>query len=167
MHGGSVQAESTLGEGSEFIVRLPVHQSPQCATALPVKNTAMLARAFRLLVVDDNKDAARSLANLLRAVGQEALVAFDGTSAMQAALDSVPDIVLLDIGLPVMNGYEIAKWFRQQPTLKHVVLIALTGYGQQSDRQRSQEAGFDYHLVKPVDFPTIETILSDVAGKPQ
>src|SRR6185503_4027803 len=109
--------------------------------------------------------SAKSLATLLRAFGHEAAVAFDGASAMQVALEYVPEVVLLDIGLPVMNGYDIARWFRQQPTLNKVVLIAMTGYGQQSDRQRTQDAGFDHHLVKPVDFAKIESILSAVAEK--
>jgi CheY-like chemotaxis protein len=116
-------------------------------------------------VVDDNVDGAKGMAMLLRAFGHDARLAHDGASAMQVALESVPEVMLLDIGLPGANGLQVAQWIRQEPTLKNVVLVALTGYGQESDRQRSREAGFDHHLVKPVDFANVQSILSAVADE--
>jgi CheY-like chemotaxis protein len=101
--------------------------------------------------VDDNQDAARSLATLLEIDGHEVRVAFDGPGAVEAAQAFVPDVVFLDIGLPGMSGYEVCRRLRQEPALAHVVLVAQTGWGQEEDRRRSREAGFDRHLVKPVD----------------
>jgi len=120
-------------------------------------------RSLRVLVVDDNHDAAKSIAMLLRSLGHIAQVAHDGASAMQAALEFVPQVMLLDIGLPVINGLQVAKWIRQEPGLENVVLVALTGYGQESDRQRTREAGFNHHLVKPADFANVVSILSAIA----
>ncbi|HUQ70071.1 MAG TPA: ATP-binding protein [Planctomycetaceae bacterium] len=166
MHDGRVEALSTLGQGSEFIVRLPVMASPEdFSTPAPADNQERPAHSLKVLVVDDNVDAAKGIARLLQAYGHESREAHEGAAAMQTALEYVPDVVLLDIGLPVITGYQVAKWIRQEPALKDVVLVALTGYGQESDRQLSQDAGFDHHLVKPVDFAKIETILSEVAGR--
>ena len=120
---------------------------------------------MRVLVVDDNVDAAESLAMLLKASGHDTRIAHDGPTALEATLDDPPDAVLLDIGLPRLNGYEVAKRMRQQGVLQNVILIAMTGYGQQTDRQRSQEAGFDHHLVKPVDFNDLQQILVAVSKK--
>lgn len=167
MHRGRVEAQSTVGAGSEFIVRLPLHALPGAAKVEVAKSVERPPHSLKVLVVDDNVDAAKGMAMLLRASGHETRVAHEGTGAMQAALDFVPQVVLLDIGLPVVNGYEVAKWIRQQPALSHVVLVALTGYGQESDRQLSREAGFDHHLVKPADFKTVQTILSAVAQRPR
>jgi two-component system CheB/CheR fusion protein len=167
MHRGQVEAHSTVGQGSEFVVNLPVHVASPESTAIPVPIVQSPHRPLKVLAVDDNVDAAKGMAMLLRAFGHEARVAHDGASAMQAAMEFVPEAVLLDIGLPVTNGYQVAKWIRQEPALKDVVLIAVTGYGQESDLQRSREAGFDHHLVKPVDFAKIESILSAVAEKSQ
>jgi signal transduction histidine kinase/ActR/RegA family two-component response regulator len=165
MHRGHVEAHSTVGQGSEFVVNLPVHLASAESTAIPVPIVASPHRPLKVLAVDDNVDAANGVAMLLRAFGHEARVAHDGASAMQAALEFVPEVVLLDIGLPVTNGFQLAKWLRQEPALKDVVLVAVTGYGQESDLHRSREAGFDHHLVKPVDFAKIESILSAVAEK--
>jgi CheY-like chemotaxis protein len=169
LHGGSVEAHSILGQGSEFVVRLPA--MPLLLTALPEPSAPANDRApppkkassgCRVLVVDDNIDAAQSMAKLLEMTGQETRLAYDGPSALQAALDYRPDLVLLDIGLPGLDGYEVAERIRQQDTLKHTVLVALTGYGQDSDRQRSQDTGFDHHLTKPADFDEIENILTGI-----
>ena len=164
-----------LGQGSEFVVRLPL--LPLLLTALPESPTALTVSAparastvpsekassrCRVLVVDDNVDAAQSMAKLLEMTSHEVRLAYDGPSALQAAIDYRPDVVLLDIGLPGLDGYEVAERIRQHATLKHTVLIALTGYGQDTDRQRSQEAGFDHHLVKPSDFDDIKKILAGV-----
>ena len=105
------------------------------------------------------------LAMLLEASGHDVRTAHDGPTALEAALDYRPNVVLLDIGLPGLDGYEVAKRLRQQPVLQNVVLVAMTGYGQEADRQRSQEAGFDHHLVKPADFGKVEQILATVSEK--
>ena len=113
-------------------------------------------------MVDDNVDAAQSLGMLLEMSGNAVRLAYDGPSALQAAIDYRPDVVLLDIGLPGLDGFEVAQQIRRQVALKGMVLVALTGYGQDTDRQRSQDAGFDYHLVKPASFDEIEKILLGV-----
>jgi len=117
-------------------------------------------KSLRVLVVDDNVDTVTTLEMLLRESGYDVRTAYDGSTVLEAALDYRPNVVLLDIGLPGMNGYEVAKQIRQQPALKNVVLVATTGYGQESDRKRSQEAGFDYHLVKPVELAALEKLLA-------
>jgi CheY-like chemotaxis protein len=118
-----------------------------------------------VLVVDDSVDMAESLAMLVESAGHESRTVHDGPSTLKAALDFVPNVVLLDIGLPGMNGYEVAKQLRQEPQLKDAVLVASTGYGRESDRQASVEAGFDYHLVKPAEFSEVRRILATVAQK--
>jgi PAS domain S-box-containing protein len=165
MHGGKVAAHSSLGRGSEFVVRLPVVliSAPQPPPATETGQPT--ARPLRVLVVDDNVDTAGSLAMLLQAVGHDVRTAHDGPQALKAALDYRPNVVLLDIGLPGLNGYEVAKQIRQDPVLQNVVLVAMTGYGQETDRQCSQEAGFDHHLVKPARFEEIQKILVNVASK--
>ena len=161
MHGGKVAVVSILGQGSEFIVRLPMllTAEPQ-ATSSPTETAKPTGPSFRVLVVDDNVDSAESLALLLEESGHEVWTAHDGPTALQAVIDNRPDVVLLDIGLPGMDGNEVAKRIRQQPKLKNVVLVAMTGYGQESDRKRSQEAGFDHHLVKPVELAALEKLLA-------
>ncbi len=164
LHGGTVEAESELGRGSEFIVRLPV----MLADDIPTKQAAahpnqLPARSLRVLVVDDNVDTVLSFSMLLRASGHDVHTAHDGMEAVKAALEYQPDVVLLDIGLPVLNGYEVARRIRLEPSLEHVVLIALTGYGQETDRQTALQAGFDHHLVKPARLEQLQKILSTVA----
>lgn len=134
-------------------------RSPSTETAQPA------GKGCRVLAVDDNVDAAEILAMLLEASGHDVRMAHDGPTALQAALDYRPDVVLLDIGLPGLDGFEVAKRIRQHPTLKSIVLVAMTGYGQKTDRQRSQEAGFDHHLVKPADFGEVQKILATVSEK--
>ena len=164
MHGGTVAASSVLGQGSEFVVRLPVVSPPAPQPSLPPTEKAKpTGPSLRVLVVDDNVDTVTTLSMLVQESGHEVQTAFDGTSVLEAALDYRPNVVLLDIGLPGLNGFEVAKRLRQQPTLKNIVLIAMTGYGQESDRKRSQQAGFDHHLVKPGDFGKVLQILATVA----
>jgi PAS domain S-box-containing protein len=164
MHGGTVTASSVLGQGSEFVVRLPVVPSPHLEASSPLTKTAQTAApSLRVLVVDDNVDTVTTLAMLVQESGHEVRTAYDGSAVVEAALDYRPDVVLLDIGLPGLNGYDVAKRLRQQPSLKNIVLVAMTGYGQPSDRQRSQEAGFDHHLVKPGDFGMVLEILAKVS----
>jgi CheY-like chemotaxis protein len=119
------------------------------------------ASSRRILVVDDNRDAAASLAMLLQLTGNETQTAFDGPSAIDMAASFKPDVVLLDIGLPGLNGYEVARRMRQEPWGNMVKLVAVTGWGQLEDRQRSKEAGFDAHMVKPVDHDLLAKILAD------
>jgi CheY-like chemotaxis protein len=153
---------STLKQGSEFFVRLPIVQGE--ISQLPVVESGLSnVRPLRVLVVDDNVDTVLSFSMLLRASGHEVQTAHDGLAAVQAAINYRPDIVLLDIGLPGLNGYEVAKQIRQHPELKHVVLVALTGYGQDSDRQASGQAGFTHHIVKPARFEELQKILATVA----
>ncbi len=160
MQRGTVQAYSKgLGQGSEFIVRLPLLTSatprPEVATREGARQSA---QSERVLVVDDNADAADSVAILLGAAGYDVRVAYSANGALQTAVEYQPHVVLLDIGLPEMDGYEVARHLRQHAELRGTKLIALTGYGQDADRQRSQESGFDYHLVKPVDSGTLQEL---------
>jgi PAS domain S-box-containing protein len=161
LHGGSVHAASPgLGQGSEFTVRLPALASaPALAEPKPRAGRAAPARARRILVVDDNEDVADSLALVLRLGGHDVRVAHDGPAALEAAHAYRPEVVLLDIGLPGMTGYEVARRLRQQPPAGLALLIALTGYGQEEDRRRSCEAGFDVHLTKPVDPADLKELL--------
>ncbi len=119
-------------------------------------------RPLRVLVVDDNLDTVQSFSMLLRALGNTVYTAHDGMEAVDAAKEHTPDVILLDIGLPVLNGYEAARRIRLEPTLKKVVLIALTGYGQNADRLNALQAGFDHHLVKPARLDQLQKILSTV-----
>ena len=165
MHGGKVEVTSTVRQGSEFTVRLPV-VSPPASQSLPMPNeiSQPTHAALRILVVDDNVDTVTTLAMLVRESGHEVRTAFDGSTVLEAALDFRPDVVLLDIGLPGLNGFEVAKQIRQQPVLRNTILVAMTGYGQKSDRQNSQEAGFDYHLVKPVDTLALMKIIAGLGS---
>ncbi len=167
MHGGTVTASSTLGQGSEFVVRLPVVPPPEPqASSPPTEKAEPTKPSLRVLVVDDNVDTVTTLALLVQESGHEVRTAYDGSAVLEAALDYRPNVVLLDIGLPGLNGFEVAKRLRQQPALQNAVLVAMTGYGRDSDRQRSQEAGFDHHLVKPGDFGKVLDILATVSESP-
>jgi PAS domain S-box-containing protein len=164
LHGGSVRATSDgPGEGSEFIVELPRADAAMRAGAGPSAERANAGQpaARRVLVVDDNYDGAQLLLMALETFGYEVQVAHDGPTALALAAEFRPDIVLLDIGLPVMDGYEVARRLRAEPFGAHVRIIAVTGYGQESDRRRSREAGFVDHMVKPVDLAALRRILSE------
>jgi len=164
MQGGTVSVSSALGNGSEFVVRLPMVPSPeQKPFAPPIKKAQSTGPSLRVLVVDDNVDSAMTLGMLLRASGHETRIVHDGLAVLDAALNYRPHVVLLDIGLPGLNGFEVAERLRQQPAFQNVVLVAMTGYGQESDRQHSQEAGFDHHLVKPANFGKVLQILATVS----
>ncbi len=166
MHGGRVEARSVLGQGSEFIVRLPITTSDTPESQSAVTDCGpLITRCLRVLVVDDNADTVESFSILLNASGHNVRTAHDGPAAVQAALDYQPDVALLDIGLPGLDGYQVAKRIRQEPALKNVVLVALTGYGQDSDRQTSLQAGFDHHLVKPARLEQLTQILAMVAER--
>jgi CheY-like chemotaxis protein len=164
LHGGKVEAASVLGHGSEFVVRLPLAPADTLQPPSPITETGQpTTRPLRVLVVDDNVDTAWTFSMLLKATGHNVRTAHDGPTAIQAALDYRPDVVLLDIGLPGLNGYEVAKRIRHDPVLKNVVLIALTGYGQETDRQTSLQAGFNHHLVKPAHLGQLQKILATVS----
>ena len=159
MHGGTIEARSAgLKHGAEFIVRLPL-QTGAAEVAVPVRSETGRDLPRRIVVIDDNQDAAESLAMLLRLKGHDVEIAFDGVSGVELALGSTPDCVLVDIGLPGIDGYEVAKRLRAHDRNGRTLLIALTGYGQAEDRTRSQRAGFDHHLVKPVAQNVLEDIL--------
>jgi PAS domain S-box-containing protein len=169
LHGGSVQAHSAgRGKGSEFTVRLPaLAEEPQAQPLQEATDSgATKAKtARRILVVDDLPDNADSLALLLRLGGNEVQTAYDGLAALEAAERFRPDVVLLDIRMPKLNGYDACRRIREQPWGKDMVLIALTGWGQEEDQRRTEEAGFDSHLVKPVDPAALNKLLADsVAG---
>lgn len=162
MHGGLVEAQSAgEGQGSAFVVRLPVAPgvAAQAGQAAASETQTSSAR-HRILVVDDNEDSADSLALLLQLTGHQVFTAHDGPDALDAAEQHRPDVVLLDIGLPVLNGYDVCRRIREQPWGQTMVLVALTGWGQDEDRRRSQDAGFDDHLVKPVDHTRLLALLS-------
>ena len=162
LHGGSVEATSAgKGQGSRFMVRLPLHVPRAGETVVvPTRRTAP-SRSLRLLVADDNRDATESLAALLRLEGHEVRTAFDGREAFTAAQELLPDAVLMDIGMPVLNGYEVAQLVREQPWGMEMLLIALTGWGQSDDRRRSRDAGFNAHLVKPVDHVQLLGLIAE------
>ena len=167
MHGGMIQAQSDgLQKGSEFIVRLPMSirapRDDRVSETVPTSASPVSKSGHRVLVVDDNKDAARSLAMLLGHQGHEVRIAHSGPAALETIEGDVPDVVFLDIGMPGMDGYEVARRIRQRPDLENMVLAALTGWGQQEDRRRTAEAGFDHHLVKPPDPKTLEHVLASL-----
>jgi CheY-like chemotaxis protein/two-component sensor histidine kinase len=167
MHGGSVEARSPgPGQGSEFLVRLPLAISgPRPGPPPPDDHPPPAAPARRrVLVADDNKDAAASLSVMLRILGYETCTAYDGAEALEAAARFRPAVALLDIGMPKTNGYEVARRIRQEPWGKDMVLLAVTGWGQAEDKQRTREAGFDHHLVKPVDPTALAQLLASVAA---
>jgi PAS domain S-box-containing protein len=168
MHGGRVEAHSPgLGQGSEFTIRLPARVAqPAELPAPPVSETAVrpLARPLRVLVVEDNVDAAESLATLLRVWGHDVQVVHDGLQALDAARGRRPEVVLLDIGLPGLDGYQVARRLRDDLGLDSALLVAMTGYGQPEDRRRSREAGIHHHFVKPVEPFVLRNLLADVAS---
>jgi PAS domain S-box-containing protein len=161
LQGGTVAAHSDgLGRGSEFTVRLPVLTEKAKPASRPAASPPPPAASRRVLIVDDNDDGAESLAMLLRISGHQTYKAHDGIAAIEEAERLRPDAVLLDIGLPGMNGYEACRRIREQPWGKDVLLVALTGWGQEEDRHRSEAAGFDAHMVKPADLDALLTLLA-------
>jgi signal transduction histidine kinase len=178
MHGGSVSARSDgLGKGSEFLIRLPLFIRETVESGQPIQQRSALEQSMtnaegpartqrRILVADDNNDALESLATLLQLSGHEVYTAANGAMALESAEAHRPEVALLDIGMPKLDGYEVARRIRAQPWGQRITLVALTGWGQDSDRRRSQEAGFDSHLVKPLDLDKLMELLAalPVAG---
>jgi CheY-like chemotaxis protein len=171
LHGGRVEARSEgINRGSEFIVRLPLAEQsalPLVAdeaprTAADAGEPPVPAAKRRVLIVDDEPDNAESLQMLLDGLGHDVRIASDGVAALEAAAEFRPEVVFLDIGMPRMNGYEAAEKIRARPWGADMRLIAVTGWGQAVDRQRSRDAGFDEHLVKPVDPVRLERIFDEM-----
>jgi len=167
MHGGSVRAFSKgPGDGSELVVRLPLQpraaQVPAAAaTPGPRDGTAA---PLRVLIVDDNVDAAATVGRVMELLGHQVALAHDGPAALAAAAATPPDLILLDIGLPEMEGYEVASRLRAAGHTR-ATLVAVTGYGRENDVQRSRDAGFDHHLVKPVDLAQLRKLTDDLRGR--
>jgi len=166
MHGGTITVHSEgAGKGSEFVVRVPITGSepkPLEVSPLLKQETATRMAPTRILVVDDNQDSADSLGLLLKLMGNDVRIAHDGLAAVDAAQEFEPRVVLLDIGLPMINGFEAAQKIRRLPGGDRVVLIALTGWGEPEDRERSKQAGFDHHLVKPLDPDVLTRLLTSL-----
>jgi signal transduction histidine kinase len=175
MHGGSVEARSEgLGQGSQFTVRLPLLATEEFKmTVAPTREPAAATpapgadeeSALRILVVDDNQDSACSMTLLLELQGHQVHVAHAGHAALRLAGECAPDVILLDIGMPGMNGYEVAKQLRSQPAFADTLLIAVTGYGRASDVKQTESAGFDHHLVKPIDYDKLQSLLAARASR--
>jgi CheY-like chemotaxis protein len=166
MHGGTVEAKSDgRGRGSEFVVRLPIEAGAEAAATAARPAAAEVSAGSRVLVVDDNRDGAESLALLLSVGGHEAHVAHDGLAAIEAARRLQPDALLLDIGLPGLNGYEVCRRIRSEPWGSGIVLVAVTGWGQEEDLRRSRDAGSDTHMVKPVDPSRLMALLASLPSR--
>jgi PAS domain S-box-containing protein len=162
LHGGRIEAKSEgAGRGAEFHVTLPLAKEEEGRDSAPTMNprSSDAGTVKRILVVDDNADAAETMALLLETCGHDTAVVHDGLSALAKAAEMEPDVVLLDIGLPGMDGYEVARRLRQNPTTRHAVLAALTGYGQVRDVERARDSGFDKHFTKPVDIEVLQAFL--------
>ncbi len=161
MHGGQIEAHSAgPGTGSEFVVRLPIVVEQAQARNIGDDDTRSPRADLRILVVDDNRDTASSSAMLLKMMGNDVRTAHDGEAAVRVAEEFRPQVVLCDIGLPKMNGYEACRHIRRQPWGKNMILVAVTGWGQDDDKRKAEEAGFDRHLVKPVDPQALMTLLA-------
>jgi signal transduction histidine kinase len=163
MHGGSVEASSEgAGKGSEFIIRLPVltQSSPAPARVIQAVPPEHPHVRRRILVVDDNLDSAESMTMMLKLSGHDVAMAHDGLEAVKLAREFQPDVALLDLGMPKLDGYEAARSIREQSWGQDMMLVALTGWGQAEDKRRSREAGFDAHLVKPIDFDALEELVA-------
>jgi len=164
MHDGTIEASSDgPGLGSEFVVRLPILIEKPEAAQPPTPLAGLQAMPpRRILVVDDNIDSAESLAMLLNLTGHETRQAYDGLAAVEMAEQFRPDLVLLDIGLPKLNGFDVCRRIREQAWGEEMILVALTGWGQEEDRQKSMDVGFDHHLVKPVDYRVLMELLAEM-----
>ncbi len=162
LHGGKITAQSEgPGRGSEFSIRLPaLVATAREHSGASASRLAQPAIRRRVLVVDDNVDGAESVAMLLRLWGHDVHLAYNGPESLSAARELNPDVMLIDIGLPGMSGYDVAKHLRQNPQFQKTLLVAITGYGQTDDVRRSADSGFDFHLTKPVDPEDLERVLA-------
>jgi CheY-like chemotaxis protein len=167
MHGGRVQVHSAgRDQGSEFIVRLPLMPADRPPAQANGVANGIVGDGCRILVVDDNIDAADSLALFLRLAGHDVQVCHGGPEALATVTTFHPQVVLLDIGLPGIDGYEVARRLRSRPETESALIVALTGYGQEEDVRRSREAGIDHHFVKPADLSALNAILESVRDTP-
>jgi len=167
MHGGTIRVDSPgLGQGSEFVVTLPLREivSEPMPVAAPTLHRTR-AGARRILVLDDNRDAADTLAMMLELLGHEVSRLYDPHEAIEEVERFDPDLVCLDIGMPSLSGYDLARQLRVQPRGDSRVLVAVTGWGQPDDRRRTAEAGFDHHLVKPPDLDIVRTICEELSSR--
>lgn len=166
MHGGEVKCQSEgAGKGSEFVVRLPVYQEQPPFEQLPAAPAADRSVKRRILVVDDNRDGAASLSMILGLHGHDTRTAHDGLEAVSLAEAFRPDVVLLDLGLPTINGYDTCRRIRLNDWARSSLIIAVTGWGQEDDRRRCREAGFDHFMVKPIGLEALEQVLAELQLK--
>jgi two-component system, chemotaxis family, CheB/CheR fusion protein len=167
LHGGDVAAASGgAGKGSEFVVRLPATPADTATVALASATEPVTTSGMRVMVVDDEADVADSVAQLLGTFGHDAHAVYDGAAAIDQSRTAPPDIMLVDIGMPGLSGYDVARQVRLDPSLRGIRLVALTGYGRDEDRGRAHEAGFDRHLTKPVADDKLRTILAELSPLP-
>jgi len=163
MHGGTVRAHSNgIDKGSEFIVTLPVVTGVAQSNITSPEALPIAQKSYKMLIVDDNEASGKTLGWMLEMLGHEIVLAKEGNEALAKARAFNPDIVFLDIGLPGMNGYQICEAMRKDETLKNTIIIAQSGWGQSEHLQRSKEAGFNQHLVKPIDLSVLEQLLAKV-----
>jgi CheY-like chemotaxis protein len=162
LHGGQIKAKSEgEGQGSEFSVRLPrVDYSP--TSAEQTADDRRTSRILQILVVDDNESLAKTLGWTLESLGHEARLAHDADSALASVQHFSPDVIMLDLGLPKVNGYDLCQMLRLKPALKESIFVAQTGWGQREHRDRAKAAGFDYYLVKPVDIEALKEVLLSI-----
>jgi CheY-like chemotaxis protein len=162
MHHGSIEGRSDgAGKGSEFIVRLPLESSAEAALRQDPVNKDASSAPRRVLVVDDNQDAAFTMSLILKKQGHMVKTAYDGVEAVQSAESFKPDVIFMDIGMPRMNGFDACKAIRSMQWGKSIHIIALSGWGQEEDRNKSEEAGFDQHIVKPIERRTLERLMNE------
>jgi CheY-like chemotaxis protein len=165
LHGGTIEAESDgIGKGSSFVVTLPVMVALTAQRPVHAAAPATARRAYRILLVDDNVDFATSLALLLESSGHAVAIAHDAEQALAVAREVKPEVCFLDLGLPRVSGYELAGMLKGEPAAADAMLVALSGWGHARDRQRSREAGFELHLVKPVELQNIEAVLATLVN---
>jgi PAS domain S-box-containing protein len=166
LHGGTIEAHSEgVGRGSEFVVKLPTLLETAPPAGEPARAGGSAGRSLRILVVDDSEDTAETMGTLLEMAGHSIQVAHSGPAALEMAASFRPEAILLDIGLPGLDGYQVAQRLREDPALKGVALIAASGYGQEEDLRRSREAGIDHHLVKPIDLRELQDLLAAVGER--
>ena len=168
MHDGTISAHSEgLGRGSEFVVRLPEAQAQPLTPPLPVESATLPIEVStrRVLIADDNRDTADSLAALLELEGNQVRAAYDGEKALELAAAFQPSVILLDIGMPKMNGYEVAKHIREQSWGKAMILVAITGWGQADDKRQASAAGFDHHLTKPITLAALQSVVNGIVAE--